>query len=466
MVELIVALLAGLIVGMGIIGLSRGATTTFNEEMRTSVAEASLRAAITRLRADLQRAGYMSTGNILLDPKMAAVPGALPGSGNAAGYQPTAATPTNKGMSGIQGLAAIFWLDNGSNSTAGGGYNNALTLSASPPQPTAITPDLIQIAGNMTSSELFSVAQTPSSNNPCSTGGTVIYLTSDSPAMIRTLGGVVPTSSNVATLTPVLQSAFSPDPPSAFLVRFVDSTGRAQYLATCAGASAGFDSTQNPPQPFVRIDGGNTPLLFSSGGVGGAGGFSVTGVINPVQIVQWEITSPSATVDTEPATATGNLDFLSLTKVVDTAKYDLMRTYVDATGTPVAATKEIVAEYAVDLSFAFSGDTGTSLAPALTALTTSCAFDDAVCNGRWAPQVSAAAAPYGPQRIRSVRARITTRAAQADRTANVPLANQYTAQTFMYRYNLGADPATSLTWARTRTITTEVALENQARNFY
>ena len=62
---------------LGIVGLSRDATHTFHEEMRSSVAEANLRTAVDRLRADLARAGYMSTGNIITDPMIAKAPGVV-----------------------------------------------------------------------------------------------------------------------------------------------------------------------------------------------------------------------------------------------------------------------------------------------------------------------------------------------------------------------------------------------------
>ncbi len=68
LVELTVALVAGLIVALGIMGLSRESTRTFHEEMRVSAAEANLRTAVDRLRADLSRAGYMSTSNIFERP--------------------------------------------------------------------------------------------------------------------------------------------------------------------------------------------------------------------------------------------------------------------------------------------------------------------------------------------------------------------------------------------------------------
>lgn len=68
LIELAIALTAGLIVAMGIVALSREATRTFHEEVRSAAAEATLRTAIDRLRADIQRAGFMSTANIVADP--------------------------------------------------------------------------------------------------------------------------------------------------------------------------------------------------------------------------------------------------------------------------------------------------------------------------------------------------------------------------------------------------------------
>ncbi len=470
MIELTVSLVAGLIVAMGIIGLSREATNTFNEEARTTAAEAGLRVAIERLRADVQRAGYMSTGNILLDPGVAHVPGLLPGSGNASGYKPVAGAPAGGagavGMFGLQNLASLYWLNNGSN------VNN-IGLSAS--QAPALTPDLIQIAGNMTTSEQFDVQVIQQSNTACSGGGTIVTLYPNSAAMLRTLGGTTPTAGNSAALGLILQNIFAPDSGSSFLLRLVDKTGHAQFLATCptAGANlaAGIDASLNP---YVRVDGVNTPVLYATAGagnistVGGVSGFCAGCMVNPVQIVQWEITNSSGGgTDTEP-TQNGNIGYLPITKAADADKYDLMRSFLDAKGNIVATTSEVVAEYAVDLSFAFTGDNGTSLAPAGTTSVTSCAFDDAACNTAWAQQAYAAVPPQGPQRIRSVRARLTTRTALPDRSAAIALApGQYTGQTFMYRYSLpaGVYPP-PFTYARARTVSTEVSLPNLARNFF
>jgi type II secretory pathway pseudopilin PulG len=476
LIELTVALVSGLIVAMGIVGLSREATQTFNDEARSSAAEAGLRAAIERLRADLQRAGYMSTGNILLDPALALIPGNKAGSTNQVAYKPAITAPTNIGMGGLQNLASLYWVDNGSN---GGAVTNAIsTLSAA--QSPALTPDLIQIAGNMTSAEQFDVQLVPRTSAQCSAGGTQIYLSPNSPAMVRTFGGAVPSASNSATLTAILQNIFTPDGTSSFLLRLVDKTAHTQFLAICpptsANPSAGLDGSL---QPYVRVDSVNTPILFSNATgtnistIGGVGGFCAGCQVNPVQIVQWEITNSSGgNTDNEPASY-GSLDFLSQSKTADSAKYDLMRSYLDAKGNFLTATSEIVAEYAVDLSFAFSGDDGTSLTPDGTNAVTSCALDSTACNTLWGQRVSAGyltSPPQGPQRIRTARARLTTRTAVPDRSVTIPTAPAaYTGQTFLYRYYLptaSTQYPAPLTYARARTVTTEAALPNQARNFF
>ncbi len=55
LVELLVSLTAGLLIALAVVAVARGATSTFHEEMRLASAESSLRIAMDRLRADLQR---------------------------------------------------------------------------------------------------------------------------------------------------------------------------------------------------------------------------------------------------------------------------------------------------------------------------------------------------------------------------------------------------------------------------
>jgi type II secretory pathway pseudopilin PulG len=438
LVELTVALLAGLIVAMGIVSLSREATNTFHEEARGSAAEAALRTAMDRLRADLQRASYMSTGNILADPSLAHAPGA------------TNIVTINSKMKGILGLGSIY-LEPGGSIT-----RNANIKALSSKQSPGLTPDFIRISGNMSVADQFDVAMIKQTNE--ADGCRRIYLTATAPALYRLL-----MSSDGGSATE-LNNVFMPSTTAAqFIVRLVDNTGHSQFLATCSDGPAGLDAA-NGNQPYVDIDYTNTPVITASqtGTMAGPNGYcSGKCWINPVQIVQWEIIDAAS----EPAQDSW-LARQSLS-ATDANKFDLIRSYVDATGTVVPGTQEVVAEYAADLAFAFSVDKGTAALPAISTF----AFDDATNNGPYAKSVASVAANQGPQRIRVVRARLATRASQADRTVLVsPPATSYTAQNFLYRYCMvpagcGTYDGT-LKWARARTLTAEVTLPNQSRNFY
>jgi hypothetical protein len=451
LVELTVALLAGLIVALGIMALSREATRTFHEEMRGAAAEATLRTAVDRLRADLQRAAFMSTPNIALDQKIAKAPGAL-----------NVAT-TNSSMGGILRLASISLMPSGPGGSLG---SNGLPLSSAQPAP--LSPDMFEIGGNLTTSEQFEVQVILPSSATC----TQILLSALSPAVYRVGLGT-------QTASDELRNLFQPIPSSLtnrFIVRLVDTSGRAQFLATCPmAAAAGLQAGPQGAftQPFVWIDTSNTPIQFaaSTGTQGGASGFCAGCLINPVQIARWEITTSTLEKQNTPQYALSLDNQATSYGTADAAKYDLMRTYVDATGAPVYETSEVVAEYAVDLKLAFSVDTTTLGDQAPKILTY--AFDDTASNGTWSYDVSKVNPPppnIGPQRIRSVRARVVTRAATADRTVNVLLTN-FGKQEFLYRYCVNATPSCStndgtLRWARTRTLTTEVSLPNQAKAFY
>jgi hypothetical protein len=451
LVELTVALLAGLIVAMGIVGLSRSATATFHEEVRTAAAEASLRSAIDRLRADLQRAGYMSTPNIQADPSYPMLRPVLNGPNDLSGI---------RNMAGLLKLSAIRLVPGGSVA------QNGLALSGV--QSPALTPDYIEISGNMTTTDQFEVALIQAPGATCQR----INLVPTSPAMYR-LDVVGSKASDE------LRNIFQPVPSNQdtqFLVRLVDDTGHAQYMATCkepnpAAIVAG--------QPYVDIDPFNTPLIApASNNVSTASGYCAGRCwLNPVQTVRWEITVPPGTgvKDPEPAQYVKALDNQPLSPTTqDPNKYDLMRSYVDATGALVAQTSEIVAEYAVDLDFALTVDQGLdNTQPSLLTF----GFDDSANESKWAYDVSVSSsfAPnVGPQRIRAVRVRLATRTAQPDRTANVAATNNGNEE-FLYRYCVVGSPAGSpcpatpdsvQRWARVRTITSEVRLPNLARNYY
>lgn len=419
MVELMVALTAGLVVGAAVMGLSRIATHTFNEEVRTTATEMSIRVASDRLRGDLSRAAYMSTPNGRLDPLLIAPSGNM------------SIDPGAKAPNGLGRLASV-------NLNANGSYNTYASLKlASDAQGlggTTLAPDSITLGGNFTTADEYIVQSVALGAGPC--GGGQVTLSRDSAALLRLTYRSDGTAKTDAEATQALLDAFQPvstgNAPKPFMARLQDDTGRSQFVILCP---QGISVTTGIPIIAVHSD---TPILAGSqtGTRGGATGLGVGRMtINPVQLVRWDVRPD----------------------ITNAEQFNLVRTWLDAYGDPITNGSELIAEYAVDLKFAFSiEDRGAAVGGRYKSFP----FNDAQ-NATWSnPFVSTQ--NMGPHLIRSVRFRIAVRAAVNDRTTNI----QSPGEGYLYRYCMdvasqcvGADPR----YARVRTITGEVALPNQQR---
>ncbi|MEO7112908.1 MAG: prepilin-type N-terminal cleavage/methylation domain-containing protein [Polyangiaceae bacterium] len=409
LVELLVSLVAGLIVSLAVVSLSKSATQTFYEEQRAASAEMSLRLAIDRVRQDVERASFMASGNVQADlfvPLVAA--------------QSLTKVPTGA-PAGLANLAGIK-LD----------PKNTIVGTPTPLSQSVgntFAADAIWLTGNFTSTDQYAV-QSVTTGTLC--GGQSFNLAVVSAAWYR-----VATSPNPATS---LAQMFTPVAGKEFMARIADDLGRFQYVLVCGAGLAG-------PTPFVEID-PTTPVDITQYGF-------VDGrlTINPVQTVRWEIRQlPAATFPKYAPLDPG---------AGQPDKYDLVREWVDA-GNNVVGDPELIAEYAVDLKFAFTADVGTYTgllpAPVMVAYN----FDDAQ-NAALAPPTETAATQ--PQRIRSVRIRLSTRSPFGDRGEPLSAPDGY-----QMRYCTKAggciSSADSKDFARMRTLTTEVSLPNQQRSFY
>jgi len=193
--------------------------------------------------------------------------------------------------------------------------------------------------------------------------------------------------------------------------------------------------------------------------VGGWPGRAVGGcTINPVHVVRYE-------VGTSAALAPGLVGLEASTDA--NPKYDLYRTYLDAAGAPIAG-PELVAEYVAGLRFGLTVDSATLGAPGTVSALTRVSEADVAGLANWASEVDGtlarpdpASGSIGPHRIRAVHMEITARVPLADRDRPEPAAS------VARRYCIpgGCVPG-SLTYARTRTITMDVALANQAGVFF
>jgi prepilin-type N-terminal cleavage/methylation domain-containing protein len=437
LVELLVATVAGLIVGLAVVALSKEATNTFHEESRTAAAEMALRVAMDRIRADIGRASFMSTPNIWRDPSIAVAPGQPK-------VPPTAASPQ---LRALQGIRIVPRPDVGSR----------MPLCAL----NGLNPQAIEVTGNMTGADVYAVRKVEEGG---SCAGQRVELITDTPAMWRVLGTPDPQQT--------LRGYFQPVAGQPFLIRVQDITGGTQYVPLCAGPDA-VKITGSGAAAIVTVDvsnAGGVKILTAKDTQGNKGlsGFgSGTLSINPVHTVRWEIRELDASTPRDQGYVP--LD-IAASDAGAGGKYDLVRAFVDI-GADVGAFEgtvgpaEVVAEYAVDLRFAVSADLDVpSLA---TRSLTSYGFDQAENES-----TTAAVAESGlsrPERVRSVRVRLSTRAAVADRTVGLVAPQANPLQTsYPLRFCTDAAHCTDgrPVWARVRTVTTEIALANQSRVFW
>jgi type II secretory pathway pseudopilin PulG len=432
LVELMVSLVAGLIITIAVVGLARTATTTFYEEARLSAVEGTVRSASERLRQDLSRVSYMSTGNLHLagsdttPPAGLAVPYGQRIS-HVSGTSPSRYGATTDSLQGIK-------IRPGNSKAATDGAPNALaTLNG-------LNPDEIVLTGNFTTDDAYRGKMV---------ANTIVVTVADDPAVARLIAGPNPDLA--------VRNAFAPGSPPAgaiypALARVVDIRGCSHFvvLATVAGTATNATFTF----AAVTATDGFPPILTPGQDGGGCGADPQEEVmINPVQIVHWYIGPTSVALRPDPLVD----DYRN--------KFDLYREFRDANDGLIASPggPQVVAEYAVDLKFGITVDDGDT---ALTPPANRRIFDmdkatDVPNITNWTkPSALSTSGQPGPQRVRSVRYRLATRAALPDRTAPLPVPP---GAPYLARY---CTNATCTHAARVRTIMSEVPLINQARMTY
>ena len=432
LVELMVSLVAGLIVTIAVVGLARAATTTFFEAARISTVEANVRTAAERLRQDLSRASYMSTGNIKLAVDQApGVPLA-----HRIGI-PNPSTPTANGGSrytALNDLAGVNVIVGGSGLNAAavpgaGTSNNSLSAN------NLLNPDAVILGGNYTTNDSYQ--GTFSVSGGSCPGGQSIALNAAGDAAVRRL---VNTADPLASA----QAAFTPVVGKRFAARVVDAKGCQHYVVVC-----NVTATMSGALISLEQDGAANPAVMLSG-VGNHTNCGATNAepvtINPVQRVRWYI-GPNTEALLDPASGVepaGN-------------KFNLYRDLIDAepVPTPRPETRQIVAEYAADLKF---GVAVADVANALKVYDVDTDSGTGFVSKYTAIPFSTASGAEGPQRVRSVRFRLATRAAMPDRNASLIVGPA----PYMARYCVQNQPlAACKSFARVRTVVSEVALMNQ-----
>jgi prepilin-type N-terminal cleavage/methylation domain-containing protein len=287
LVELMVAMVAGLFVAIAVFTLAKHASAFAMRQSR--VADATLQSVIgfERLKADIARAGFLSTPNITRDPSVCRGPLSDPS------YP-----------SGLLSLASVQI----------GAASGASTESTN----NGLAPKSITLAGSYDSADLF-VARNITQGSP------VVYLARNSLGMANI--GYQPLT-GAAALGRVFKTGRA--------LRIVDDAGGVQF-ARIAGVQGGDQPRITlEPAPGVQFRGTN---VTDRCGVRGHG----NDFVNVVNIIRYDIRDLSAT-GALGAMYQGGPSY-------EATRRELIREELDLDGNADAGSLELVAEYAVDLDF-------------------------------------------------------------------------------------------------------------------
>lgn len=306
LVELMVAMVAAMFVAIAVFTLAKHASAFAMRQSR--VADATLQTVIgfERLKADIARAGFLSTPNIVRDPSICRNVGdaAYPGQ--------------------LQQLASVYIEPVPSDQLS--------TESAV----NSINPNRIVVAGSYDSADLFVARTITQDTQP------VVYLS-------RTSLGMANIGYTPATGGEALGRVFR----AGRALRIVDDGGGVQF-GTIVSVAGGND-------PSITL--AATPALQFRGGSGqrcGIRGFG-NDFVNVVNIIQYDIRDLSGTDAFSGMFPEGG------GPAYESTRRELVREELDVDGDAIEGTLELVAEYAVDLGFSLvsAGAAGlTRVAPA------------------------------------------------------------------------------------------------------
>lgn len=389
LVELLVAITAGLFVALGAFALAKQGSRFFQQEARVSNAQFSAALGFDRLRADIARAGFLSTGNIQRDPFYC-------------GPRPSGAP------AGITSLAAVRIV-------------KAVPADAQD-STNGLFPDQIWLSGSYSSPETFPVRSIFENGTAFN-----VYLQPNNGATARAGGAEGGSLAQIFT--------------AGRMLRILDSTGRYEF-----GEIQGYALDASGDMVVTLKQ--TPPIAFKRDGVCGVEGFGVGMQANVVNWIKYEVRNLKANIPTGYQALYGD----AATAPGDETRLDLVRVEVGADESELSV--ELVAEYAVDLKF------GLTVASDIVAGTdpTTSVFpigDDRNYEYTYKVAPPAPADQKGPERIRTVRARLAVRSREADRAADIPISP---ATGNIFRYSFGVDAG----YARTRTITADIGLPNLA----
>jgi hypothetical protein len=351
-----VALSGGLFLSVMVFALARDTSRFYQREGRLASATLAGMMGFERLKADIARAGYLSTPNIVRDPKVCPAPG----------------RPTQ--------LARLASIRINADQPALGG-NAAITGNG-------LTPDEIVLAGSYGATDEFPLRQA---------AGNVLFLQTNVPPMARL--GYLAAGLTAAEQQELLANVFR----VGRILRLTDNAGLQQF-GVIAGVTGGL-------QPQVNL--AAAPALVYGGGGQSCGiqGDCTGCLVSVVNVIRYQIRDLKA----DGLARFAPLWTASAAAPGEATRTELVRQELDATGAVIETagdlTTELIAEYAVDLGFSVTAQLPTATdavdlqpgGPNFTQI-----FDATAAN------------VGNPQRVRAVRARLSVRSREADREVAIP----------------------------------------------
>lgn len=410
LIEILVALSAGVFVSIAAFAMSRNATAFFQHEARIATAQLSLTLGLNRLSNDLSRASFLSSPNARVDPMVCRDP----------------SWGTTPGLDTLAGVTVLAGTSAGQNAANG------------------ITPDQLIIGGSLDVSETFTV-------QCVLTGTSGLALQLQDPKFDGAMARVKASLAPGETLQSRLETMFVPgryvqllDPATGYKVFGV--LGDAPSVAVVSDvATVQLASTPSIPQKPANVCGILAPPSCGNGLL-----------MSVVSRVRYDIrnlqgtTGTYADLVTPPSAAIGTVSG-------DSGRTELVRVEIGADNADVASTLEVVSEYAVDMRVGLSAVTGPITNDNYNPTVQTFEIGNAaVYTIAGDPTVNTSR----PQHVRAVQVRLATRTRAPDREADLPVGADGRRLRFLVPGAQGPRPG-SPGYARLRTAYVNVSLLNQ-----
>ena len=402
LVELMVAMSGGLFLSIVVFALSRDASRFYQRETRVANATLAGLSGFERLSADVARAGHLVTANIDADPRVC--------------NRPQANWPVM-----LRRLRAVLI------------ETDTTPLNGTEVREAGISPKGIVIAGALNMPEVLTTA----SVIQLASGRWEISLNTATPAAARI--GLSRDNTATASNLAVLQATFMPG-GNGRIVR-LRNKGQDQYaIASSVAAAPGADTA------LAIVNLADTPALVrpaNSGSLCGMGGNSTGLDVSVIDLVRYSIrpmvndATYASLFKASGLGAGGGANALPY----EAKRAELVRVELTPDGAEIAATREIVGEYAVDMQIDAWGATS-AIDPTIIPITAS-------VNDTYA----------STQQLRGLHLRVSVRSREADRDFGITGVGGGHAND-LYRIGLTIPTTGEKVYARVRTFQSDIPLRN------